>query len=148
MKQSDVENYLKMQYFELENEIPNWNWFKNLKVGDDAILWLDDCAFFRDDINDWGYTLVKVISANEDGSVEIDRNLGKFYYCRLPNESDALIGLIPPTEEHIKRLNEQEETKKIIEKLDNMKYGWDSLGVEKLKRIMKIIEDEEIKKFE
>lgn len=144
MKPSDIEKYSKMQESELENEIPNWNWFKNLKVGDDAILWLDDCAYFRYDINDWGYTLVKVTSVNEDGSVEIDRNLGKFYYCRLPNKSDALIGLIPPTEERITRLNEQEETKKIIEKLDNMKYEWDSLGIEKLKRIMKIIEEKDV----
>lgn len=141
MKPSDIETYNQMQDSELKEEIPNWNWFKNLQTGDDAILWLDDCAYFREDINNWGYTLVKVTSVNEDGSVEIDRNLGRFYYCRLPNEPDALIGLIPPTEEHLNERYEQDEKKHILKKIRDMDYKWESLGFDKLKKIMDIIEE-------
>jgi len=139
MNQYDVERYAKMTEEEREDQLCHWTWFKNLKVDDEAILWLDGCCGAG---YDSGYTLVKITVVNDDGSVQIDEYDGKFYYGHLLRdyESYHLVCLIPPTQQHLNMLHEQNEIQKMIDKLAVMKdEEWEALGFVKLKKIMDII---------
>lgn len=95
MKVEDIPKYRAMSEEQLKKEIPNWEWFKSLKVGDQAAIFSDSCLVIG---LENGYMPVIVKAVNKDGSVEIYNWPHKFYYCRQPNDMDATIGLIPRVE--------------------------------------------------
>jgi len=137
MKQSDIPKLQKMTDEQLREEVPNWDWFKNLKVGDDAIIMLDGVYYFRNDITDDGLTLAKVTAVHKDGSVEVDKgNLGRFYFCRVPIEHWGIVGLIPPKKEYLEEIHSEE----FITFLKQMTTTqWKELGYDKLTQIIKIV---------
>ena len=92
MKQEDISKYRNMTEEERKKQIPNWEWFKSLKVGDKAAIFSDSCIVIG---LEYEYMPVTIKAINEDGSVEVDDWPEKFYYCRQPNDMDATIGLIP-----------------------------------------------------
>ena len=92
MKQEDISKYRKMTEEERIKQIPNWEWFKSLEVGDKAAIFSDSCIVRG---LEYAYMPVTIKAINEDGSVEVDYWSERFYYSWQPNDMDATIGLIP-----------------------------------------------------
>lgn len=134
MRPSDITKYNNMTDEQLTENIPNWQWFKHLSVEDEVIVWLCDCFYLSNYLNDNGYTLAKVISVNEDGSVDIDKLNLRFYYCRHPNNMNAIVALIPATDEYRWRALRPDAITEIRQKLDD-------LDDEKVKRILEIVKE-------
>jgi surface antigen len=136
MNDSKLSKLKSMTYEQLIEEIPNYEWFINLNVGDDAVLWLPDAYYFRKELNDNGYTHVQITSVNKDGSVEISKgNLGKFYFCRLPNEMDAIVALIPPREEYLNEIKKYEVVKRLCD------IQWNEISFKDCMKVIEILDN-------
>lgn len=143
MDKEDLDRLSGLSGEDLRAEIPDLDWFWNLKEGDEAVLSLIGMYFFRNDLWDNAFTLVKVTKVYEDGSVEINRgNLGRFYFCVRLCERQGWerrqmnIRLIPPRDELIKKLREKDS--KIEQEVEEEfnKIDWGTISIFKKMEIL------------